>query len=128
MGGKERRALHTTEYRVALLPSYFTTLGEGPARSGYPPLKAHRSEALISERAPRACQPAGVVLHSLHGAAKALVLLGVIVLQRDLQVHRLPELAFLLHGTLQHGAHAVVQNVPGNFTVGRQQIKWAFLP
>ena len=51
----------------------------------------------------------------LDGAGEALVLLGVVVLEADLQVHGLHELALLgLLGVLEHLLHALVQGLLGH--------------
>ena len=54
----------------------------------------------------------------LDGAGETLVLLGVVVLQADLEVHRLHELPLLLGATLEYGLDALIKLVTGHFTHG----------
>jgi len=50
----------------------------------------------------------------LDGAGETLVLLGVVVLEADLEVHRLEELPLLLLGAGLDGHHALPQDLSGN--------------
>ena len=58
----------------------------------------------------------------LDGAGETLVLLGVVVLQADLEVHRLHELPLLLGATLENGLDALIELVTGHFTHGDSEI------
>ena len=54
----------------------------------------------------------------LDGAGETLVLLGVVVLEADLEVHRLHELPLLLGAALEHILDALVELVTGNLAHG----------
>ena len=54
----------------------------------------------------------------LDSSGETLVLLGVVVLQADLEVHRLHELPLLLGAALQHGLDALIELVTGNLAHG----------
>ena len=55
-------------------------------------------------------------IHLLHGTAKTLILLRVVVLQRDLKLHRLHKLSLLGLGSLQYGTDTAGEVVSGNLT------------
>ena len=58
----------------------------------------------------------GQVLHVLDGAGKTLVLLGIVVLETDLEVNSFQELARLaLLGLLEHLLDALVECLLGHF-------------
>ncbi len=60
--------------------------------------------------------------NSLDGAGETLVLLGVVVLEADLEVDGLHKLALLgLLGILEHLLHALVQGLLGNLTAKVQK-------
>ena len=56
--------------------------------------------------------------NSPNAAAETFVLAGVVVLEHDLQLDSLNELALLVLGALQHSIDGVVVGVTGNLTVG----------
>lgn len=53
--------------------------------------------------------------HSLDGAAETLVLLGIVVLEADLEFHGLEEVALLLLRLGEQFIDALVENVLRNF-------------
>ena len=55
-----------------------------------------------------------VTLNSPHGAAETLVLLRIIVLERNLKLNRLAEFALLLLRAFEHLANAVVELIARN--------------
>ncbi len=50
-----------------------------------------------------------------HGPTETLVLLRVVVLQADLQLHRLAEVSLILGRLLEHFRHHVVESLSGDF-------------
>ena len=52
----------------------------------------------------------------LDGAGETLVLLGVVVLEADLEVHGLEKLPLLLVGPGLHGGHALLEDFPRHLT------------
>ena len=58
--------------------------------------------------------------HLLDGARETLVLLGIIVLQRNLQFHRLGELPLLLIGVREQGVDRLKQSVPRHLATAEQ--------
>ena len=52
------------------------------------------------------------------GTAETLVLLGIIVLQGDLQLYRLGELSLLLLRASDDSLHALIERVPSDLTAG----------
>lgn len=63
----------------------------------------------------------GQVSDLLHSATETLILLGVIVLEADLELDRLAEVALLVLGALQHAVDALVQGVPRHLAVGAEE-------
>lgn len=59
----------------------------------------------------------GLGQHLLHGATETLVLLGVIVLQANLELHCLPEAPLLGFRALEHGIYALVQCITVHLAV-----------
>ena len=55
------------------------------------------------------------------GAGETLVLLGIVVLQGNLEFHRLLKLARLLLRLLQHSIHTLVQSLTGNFRTAKER-------
>lgn len=52
--------------------------------------------------------------HILDRAGETLVLLGIVVLESDLEFHGLQEAALLRLGALQDGIHRLVQSITGH--------------
>ena len=50
----------------------------------------------------------------LDGARETLVLLGIVVLEADLKLNRLQELAFLVLGLGENGVNTIVQHITRN--------------
>lgn len=90
---------------------YFKTLGQVPSA-----FADSLSRFILVDKklnlAPRKCS---FQVNVLDGARETLVLLGVIVLQTNLDFHCLKEVAFLVLGRLEHGIDALIECITRHF-------------
>lgn len=100
------------------LPSYFKTLGAGPPMQAswfFRQLKDHYKGVFESDKHEEKSLNCLFQVNILDGAAETLVLLGIIILQTDLNFHCFQEVSLLFLGVIQHSINALVESVSGHF-------------